>query len=176
MTRHMVRLIWNRKRTNLLMMIEIFISFLVLVLVATFGALAVSLYQRPLGFEYEGVWGISLQANVGRPGIRQPAGAEIASTMNQVWMAVSGFPEVLGIGGVEMTPWENATWNSDVEFEGREVDFGMNQATDGFAAVMGLAVTSGRWFDRSDDASGQVPVVISEALAFDLFGTKEAAG
>ena len=30
MTRHLVRLIWNRKRQNLLLTIEIFCSFLVL--------------------------------------------------------------------------------------------------------------------------------------------------
>ncbi|MFB3855133.1 MAG: hypothetical protein ACE148_15100 [Vicinamibacterales bacterium] len=158
MIRHLVRLIWNRKRTSLLMMIEIFISFLVLVLVATFGAFAVSLYQRPLGFEYQDVWGISVQVNTGQSGIREPAGEETAATMGQIWRALSDFPEVLAAAGVEMTPWENSAWNSDVEFEGRDVDFGMNQATDLFDRVMGLEITSGRWFDRSDDGASYVLV------------------
>ena len=37
MIRHVFKLIWNRKRTNFLMMTEIFVSFLVLFAVVALG-------------------------------------------------------------------------------------------------------------------------------------------
>lgn len=175
-TRHLLRLIWNRKRMNLLVMVEIFIAFLVLALVVTFGAFAVSTYVRPLGFDYEDVWAISVAVNTGRPGVIEPAGEATAATMQEVWRAVEGFPEVSRLAGAHMTPWDNSSWNSDLEFEGRLIEYGVNAATDDFAAVMGVGLTSGRWFDRSDDASTQMPAVITERMAIEMFGTVEAAG
>ena len=38
MTRHLLKLVWNRKRTNALIILEIFFSFLVVFLVATWGS------------------------------------------------------------------------------------------------------------------------------------------
>ena len=46
MTRHLVRLIWNRKRQNLLLTIEIFCAFLVVFVVALFG-LTFTINARP---------------------------------------------------------------------------------------------------------------------------------
>lgn len=176
MTRHLLRMIWNRKRTNFLITVEVFFSFLVLFLVSTFGAFAIVHYLRPLGFEYQDVWAVAVRVNVHQPGMLQPSGEDVAATMDQVVREVSSFPEVIGIAGVEMTPWENAAWNSDIEFEGRLVDYSVNRASDDFASVMRLRLTSGRWFDRSDDASHQMPVVINETMALEMFGTTDAAG
>ena len=50
MIRHLLRIVWNRRRTNLLIAIEIFLSFLVLVTVLTLGLYLVDNYRQPLGF------------------------------------------------------------------------------------------------------------------------------
>src|SRR5690606_9372552 len=54
--RHLLRLVWNRKRANALLMLEIFFSFLVVFVVSTAVAFAVSSYRRPLGFAWQDVW------------------------------------------------------------------------------------------------------------------------
>ena len=50
MIRHLFKLIWNRKRTNLLMMTEIFVSFLVLFAVVALAVYCADNWRRPLGF------------------------------------------------------------------------------------------------------------------------------
>ena len=63
MTRHLVRLIWNRKRQNLLLTIEIFCSFLVLFAVVLVGLNFTVNASKPLGYETDRVWSV----DVGRP-------------------------------------------------------------------------------------------------------------
>ena len=48
MMRHLLRLVWNRKRMNALLILEIFFSFLVVFVVGTLAMFFWSNYQRPL--------------------------------------------------------------------------------------------------------------------------------
>ena len=50
MTRHLLRLIWNRKRHNLLLSIEIFFSFVVLLAVTVLLINVAVNYGQPLGY------------------------------------------------------------------------------------------------------------------------------
>ena len=50
MIRHLLRLVWNRRRANVLIAVEILLSFLVLCAVVTMGLFYVDNYRRPLGF------------------------------------------------------------------------------------------------------------------------------
>ena len=49
MIRHLLRLVWNRKRANALLMLEIFFSFLVVFVVSTAVAFAVSSWAIAAG-------------------------------------------------------------------------------------------------------------------------------
>ncbi len=60
MIRHVFRLIWNRKRTNLLMMTEIFVSFLVLFAVVGLGVYTADNWRRPIGYSIDRVWNIQI--------------------------------------------------------------------------------------------------------------------
>ena len=53
MIRHLFKLIWNRKRTNVLMMTEIFVSFLVLFAVVALGVYMLDNWRRPIGFSID---------------------------------------------------------------------------------------------------------------------------
>ena len=59
MTRHLLKLVWNRKRTNGLMILEIFFSFLVVFVVATLGIYFWDNYRQPLGFSWQNVWKVT---------------------------------------------------------------------------------------------------------------------
>jgi putative ABC transport system permease protein len=154
-------------------MVEILFSFFVLFMIATYAVVAIDMYRRPLGFDYTDVWAISIQANSGR---FAPAGPAANTSLQQVWRAIADRPEVVGVAAIVMTPWENASWNSFTEVDGRRVGYDVNMATDDLAELMSLRLVRGRWFDRSDDAANRQPVVISEALAMELFGTIDAVG
>ena len=61
MTRHLFRLVWNRKRQNLLLAFEIFLSYLVLFAVVFLAVMGVANWQYPLGFSIERLWGVTLE-------------------------------------------------------------------------------------------------------------------
>ena len=58
MIAQMFKLVWNRKRANVLLIGELLCAFLVVFAVATFGLYYAHNLRRPLGFEYENVWSI----------------------------------------------------------------------------------------------------------------------
>src|ERR1051326_1784710 len=53
---HLFKLIWNKRKRNLLLLTEIFISFLVLFAVFTLIVYCYRNYDKPMGFDYENVW------------------------------------------------------------------------------------------------------------------------
>src|SRR5690349_19147597 len=56
MIRHLFTLIWNRKRSNFLLMAEILLSFFVLFVVSVLLVNNYYNYRQPMGFESDNVW------------------------------------------------------------------------------------------------------------------------
>ena len=56
MFRHLFKLIWNQKRQNFLLTLEIFVSFIVLFTVFSLIVYNYQNYKRPMGFVYKDVW------------------------------------------------------------------------------------------------------------------------
>jgi putative ABC transport system permease protein len=167
MIRHYLKLIWNRKRSNLLIVFEIFLSFLVLFAVGTLALHYASNYRRPLGFDYNDVWNIQVAVRAG--GETEETPPEVFETFRQIHAAVREFPEVVGAAGVMCPPYGNSNWNFGDDVGGRTIRFGMSQVTDGYSEVMRLELVEGRWFDARDDGMAETPVVINEQLARDVF-------
>ena len=53
MIRHALKLIWNRKRDNALIIVELVLAFMVVFFIAAMGAHSWYLYRQPLGFEWQ---------------------------------------------------------------------------------------------------------------------------
>lgn len=169
MTRHLLRLIWHRKRSNLLVMTEILLSFLVLFGVVTMGIFYTDNYRHPLGFNYEDVWCLE----VGRTGDWTPAGAE---TMSRLVLAIEELPPVQSAASAFTGPFEDVGWGSSYWLDGKPFDYRMNVASDHFRDAMGLEVLQGRWFGREDDGAAFRPVVINERMARAVFPGEGALG
>jgi putative ABC transport system permease protein len=169
MTRHLLKLIWNRKRSNLLVMTEILLSFLVLFGVVTLGIFYSDNYRQPLGFSYEDVWGVE----IGHPGEWK---AESDEALRQLLAALRDLPPVLAAAEAFTGPFDNAGWTSGYTLAGRQHDYSVNVVGDGFREVMGLEVLRGRWFDRQDEGVSFRPVVINARMARDVFGAADPLG
>ncbi len=63
MIRHLLRIVWNRRRANALVALEILLSFLVLCAVATMVVYYVDNYRRPLGYVWQDTWVVTMDAN-----------------------------------------------------------------------------------------------------------------
>ena len=185
MTRHLVRLIWNRKRQNLLLTIEILCSFLVVFVVALFALTFAVNARAPLGFDTERVWVI----DVGRPrsipstGDGEAASAQAAADAREreiftrLIAAVRELPQVEIVAGAFTGPYINSTWGSGLTLaDGRQVDYLYNRVTDDFTRLLSMPIVAGRGFTREDDAAGVDPVLINVAMARLIFGDGPAAG
>jgi putative ABC transport system permease protein len=192
MIRHLLRLVWNRKRSNLLVAIEILLSFIVLTAVMTLVVFYVNNYQKPLGFDVEGIWTVTLEMNEeGRssvveqstggegpqaPDARTRARQERLARVVQLLLIIRDMPEVEAVAGAAIVPYSANTWSSDIGVGGRRYRYGASAGTDDFARVMGLQVTRGRWFTKEDDGAAWQPVVINERLAREMFPDKDPVG
>jgi putative ABC transport system permease protein len=59
MFKHLFILIWNKKRQNLLLMVEMLISFLVVFALFTLMVFYYQNYRKPLGCDYENIWAVT---------------------------------------------------------------------------------------------------------------------
>jgi putative ABC transport system permease protein len=173
MTRHLLKLVWNRRRTNLLVIVEIFCSFLVLFGVVTLAVFYLDNCRQPLGFVADDVWVITLGAPEGGPG--GPPAAH-ADTARRLAAAAREFPEVVEVTGSFTSPYTDAGWNTDVAVGDGRLWYWINQAGDEYDRVMGLNVVAGRWFSREDDGSAFDPVVVNRQLARTFFGDADPVG
>lgn len=171
MIRHLLKLIWNRKRSNFLIMLEIFFAFLVLFVVSTLSVFYLDNYNKPLGFSYENVWRVVIDSRQQNITPQQ----RIEKT-RQIIMALESFDEVESVAGMFILPFNMADYNNNYQIKGRKVSVHINTATDGLKDVLDLKVTRGRWFEKSDEAANTNLVVINESLGKELFGNEDPIG
>ena len=175
MTRHLLKLVWNRRRTNLLVVAEIFCSFLVLFGVVTLAVFYLDNYRRPLGFQGgDDVWIVMLNAPQAGPGGQNPEHAAMAW---RLLAATREFPEVTAAASAFTMPYSNAGWNNAMQMPGgvRAMNW-INQVSDDYDKVLGLRVVRGRWFSREDDGARAHPVVLTAEFARAVYGDDDPIG
>ncbi|MBS1787381.1 MAG: ABC transporter permease [Acidobacteria bacterium] len=173
MTRHLLKMVWNRKRVNFLIILEIFVSFLVLFGVVVSTVYLSDNYRQPLGFSYQNVWNVNVQ----QPGRDQsPNDKTPAITLRQIMQSVHELEEVEAVTGIGHSPYSGSSWGSSVEMNGRKIQYGVNRAADNFKDVMGLQVVNGRWFSAEDDSANFEPIVITQRLAREAYGDEDPIG
>ena len=182
MIRHILKIVWNRKRANALIVAEIFLSFLVLFAVLTLASALIGSVARPLGYEWRNVWNISIENerpfNVADgPFTRTPHPLEKEPDLTQLVMdELRTMPQVEAVGASATPPYSMSANEGRWEIGGKEVFLTIDFATDGFADVMQLQILSGRWFQPQDAAANYTPVVIDADLARTVYGTENPIG
>lgn len=175
MTRHLLKLVWHRKRANALVAVEIFFSFLVVFAVITGAVALISGWKRPLGFEWQDVWMITVGSNTPKAEARgddDPMRETIARVMRET----KAMPQVVEAGLSDMPPFSQASSEGVWKIDGRTVHLTRDNVSDGFFPALKMPVLRGRGFEAGDDALTYVPVVIDSDLAKALYGTEDPIG
>jgi putative ABC transport system permease protein len=175
MTRHLLRLIWNRKRQNFLLAVEIFFAFLTVFGVVLVGAQFVHNSRLPLGFTIDRVWDVTVDR---KESDRDPAvKARHRETYAHLLTALREMPQIESVAAGFAGPYANSSWGSGTRLTGgRDVDYGLNSVTDSYAELFQIPIAEGRWFSREDDGAAWQPVVVNRALAREIFGEGNAVG
>jgi putative ABC transport system permease protein len=177
--RHLLKLVWRRKRANALLIVEIFFSFLVFFAVVTFGTSAILRYNKPLNFTSHDVLvlNVSIPSNRDVPGEERhgDSPADLAS-MDRLMREIAAMPEVIAIGGSRTPPYSMSTMAGSWNIAGKKVLMTFDDVTDGYPKAMNIPILRGRWFKPEDDAAGFQPVVVDTDLAKALFGDEDPIG
>lgn len=172
MIRHLLKLVWNRKRANALMIAEIFFSFLVVFAVATLGLFFLSNVRKPLRFVWKDVWSVQVDMKQGSNDTFEPEQVDAAARL---------YREVRTMPGVEVAtsmdaPFSFGSFRTGFDAAGRHVEADFDEVNETFGSVLGLDLVAGRWFAQQDGALPYQPVVINRALAREVFGGADPMG
>jgi putative ABC transport system permease protein len=184
MIRHLLKLVWHRKRANALVMIEIFFSFLVVFAVVTMAVSMISRWNAPLGYEWRNVWVVrvdnSLAKNVGgmhtqpaEPSKIDPQLLEDAQLIDRLARELRGLPQIAAVAYQGMPAYGNAEWTTVIG--PHRTDVTADFASDDLARVMNMKVLRGRWFRPEDEAADYLAMVIDADAAKAMFGSVDAA-
>lgn len=174
MIRHLFKLVWNRKRTNLLIVAEIFCSFLVVFALSASAIFFWQRYRDPLGFDYHDVWQIDLSRNTNAEwGSWEPAEA---ATFRNLLQALEAMPPVVAVAGSNTAPYKGSVHITSWDKDKRDISTEVTIATPGMIDVLGLDLVAGRWLEPADSALDFKPIVVDEELAREVAGDEDPLG
>ncbi len=168
MIKHILTLIWNKKKNNFLLFLEIFLAFIVLFSVLTLVTYNLRNYSTPIGFDSEDVWVAYLEIDESVDSLTN------IDMKRRIKQELNAFPEVNGV----------AYSNSCVPFNDSNNAFGhrengfplfsfMIQGDEDYPEVMDVNVLEGRSFNESDARAKYPSVLITKDLRDRYFGDRE---
>jgi len=172
MLTHLFRLIWNKKKQNFLLILEIFLSFIGLCAAFTFVLYPYNNYKLPAGLQHENVWVVNYNSadeikSIDSLQIFRESVKKVLLSMNQV-------QDVTYCSG--NIPFSGNSSNTDIKHNGNEIFANVYSVEDSYLNILGMKVLEGRWFNSDDDVSKDRPVVINDAFKNKLFGDADAIG
>ena len=169
MIRHLLRLIWNKKRKNVLLMVEVCLAFLVLFTVFSIGIYNWQNYKKPLGYHYENVLSAYTFWDRAIPN------KEVKEQQLRIKQAVLAFPEVEVVAySRSNVPFGNSNWSWGIDWKDRPIQFNHFVVDPDFFDLMGMELMDGRFFSEDDRGLGR-PVVITKDMEKQLFPNGEKA-
>ncbi|HTE23339.1 ABC transporter permease [Flavitalea sp.] len=173
MIRHLFKMIWNKKKQNMLLMVEMLASFMVVFAVFTLLVYNYQNYRREMGFESDNVWVINFN------------NSENIASLDTILMfreairnQLKSMPEIKAVSySSANVPFSMSTHNGTLDHNKQGIS-SVNRYTgeDSYDDVLDLELKEGRWFTKADFGLKDNAVVINSALRERLFGTGPAVG
>ncbi|MES2730199.1 MAG: FtsX-like permease family protein [Bacteroidota bacterium] len=163
MLSHLFKLIWNKKKTHILLIVEIVAAFLVLFGVTSLVVYNLRNYSEPLGFDYRNVWILDCTS--------------ASSTAEQIKGRIRKYPQVESValfdGG---TPYSGGGYSQSINNDQWHIfAYFYYTDTDG-ARTLGIPLVEGRWFNQSDEVDDSRALIINQPLKEAMFGSGNALG
>jgi putative ABC transport system permease protein len=170
MISHVLKLIWNRRRGNRLVVVEIAAAFVVTFVLA---ALAVNLwsnYQRPLGFVYESIWSVTA-THTTASGFAALSRESHSDTLADILAALRALPRTEAVEPIQTPPFilsarlQSYTTERDAQISAR-----INQTTANGLRMLGVTLVDGRIFSPEDEGQNYRAVLVNRTFVERVFG------
>ncbi|PHI20834.1 hypothetical protein CEQ90_05580 [Lewinellaceae bacterium SD302] len=164
MIKHILKLIWNRKGSNVLLFTEIFFCFIVVFLVSAFCIKNFRAYFSPYGYEVENLWVLKQQAT------------NLLDSTDFVQAQEMLKREILALDGVESAgfagyaiPFSGSMWTNGGDEMGFDFYTTMIGGDEDYAKTMGIELREGRYFTEDDYRAKVEPIIINQKISEDFF-------
>jgi putative ABC transport system permease protein len=171
MIKHLVKLFWIRRRTNFPILLEIFISFLVLFVVCFISLDQWQSFHHPLGFGIQNIYAVNLDLT-SENNVDHKEDNDITRCLTLL-EELKARPEVISAASVSPAPYSSSIYMSTFKCKGKEVRTFICEVSDDAFTTMDTKILYGRGFEDADDAADVKPIVISKKLAEDLFSGED---
>lgn len=156
MIRHIIKLIWNKKGSNALMILEILLSFLVLYFVLAYMFFNMERIKLPLGFEVDNRLRINLAE------LYKLDSLDINTAMKNLRAEYLSLEEIEGVSFTgHAVPFINSTSQRGSNDNGFEMSCEVVNVDLDFEEVMGIKMIQGRFFNEDDLNASITPIIVN---------------
>jgi putative ABC transport system permease protein len=171
MFRHALKLIWNRRRANRLVVVEIAAAFVITFVLTAIAVDLVGNYRRPLGFAYEGVLSVTAQTQelAGNPTdvVARLSRESHSGTLGDVLAALRALPRTETAAPIVSMPYGGSSrFTTNLLLSP-----GLNRTTTEALQAIGVELVAGRWFGPEDEGQTYRAVLVNRAYAEQAFGS-----
>jgi putative ABC transport system permease protein len=177
MFRHALKLIWNRRRANRLVVIEIAAAFVITFFLTAIAIDLASNYRRPLGFDYEDVMSVTVQTQelAGNPYdvVAFRSRESYSGTLEDVLAALRALPRTETVAPIVSVPFAaGSRFTTNMLLSPT-----LNRTTAEALQAIGVELVAGRWFGPEDEGQTYRAVLVNRMYAEQAFGSAaEAVG
>lgn len=164
---HIFKLIWKKKTSNFLMMLEIFFSFLVLFAVSSLSAYFYHNYKDASGMEIDHVWVANISYN-----------NDTLPNYEGILQRLATYPKIESYAfASHNVPFSFSQSNTDFKYGNASAVSDVMRVEPDYPKTLGITLSEGRWFTWEDTIGGQyTPIVITRALKNAVFGDENPIG
>ncbi len=173
MISHLFKMLWNRRRHNFLLLLELFFSFLVLMVVCNFILMIGGEYWKSAGYSHQ----IS-RVMVYQLRWENTTDQEASQAILRVTKYLQSWPEVIQVASTRNSvPYMNdpREWH-DARYQGQVHGVRRFEVDDYFAKVLEIPLVAGHWFSPKENSSKSRPIVINEDMQAKIFNGKNPVG
>ncbi len=173
MLKHLFKLIWNKKKQNLLLISEMLVSFLVIFAVFTLLVYDYQNYRKPMGIDYENVWVVNYNNS-----FKSDNTDSLDLFYETLAQTIKSLPQIKEISFTgDNTPFSQNQNTSGITLKNKKINnINWYMVDDNYQKVLNIQLLEGRWFNKGDAVTKDRPVVINADLREKIFGKDKAVG
>jgi putative ABC transport system permease protein len=168
MLSHLFKLMWNKRRANGLLFLEILLAFVVLFGVYGFAFYNLERYNSPLGFQTVDMLGVAIDID---DDIDSLAIAPLQERIKRDIRNLDGVADVTFLGFVN--PFGGNTWGYGGDDNGFDAHVTLSFVDEDFARTLNMQMRDGRWFEPGDENEKYSPIVVNGAFWDDFYPDAE---
>jgi putative ABC transport system permease protein len=159
MIRLFFKTIWNNRRRNILVFIELFMISLVMVNLTVYLVNMIAVFRIKNCYDTHNV----ILVNISRKNDEEDLISEQSFQNLKKALSSNTFVESVSISN-NAIPYNYSLWSSDFKHDSDRFNLALRQVDLDYAKVMKIIPLKGRWFDETDIGKAVPPIIISKDI------------